>query len=214
LNGLASSGLIEPYVIRTVTAIWRAPERLAEAPQWTNLDVALIDIAAFGETALLAARRPPGGRSQPWPDGPVRVADNGMECAHVAATAGGTLGISGALAASAFTPFGTTAVADPTDGNGYVDTGYHCRPIADEGALAVTAAPPGLVAVGGYHFSLHELQRMVRGIDVNGILAALPHALCGHRLAGHAADPAALRDMLEAMGANPLLTAAFRDRAA
>jgi len=55
---------------------------------------------------------------------------------------------------------------------------------------------------------------MVRGIDSNSVVAALPHALSGHRLAGHAADPSAMRDMLQTMGMNPLLSAAFRDRAA
>jgi hypothetical protein len=55
---------------------------------------------------------------------------------------------------------------------------------------------------------------VVRGIDRNGVLAALPHALSVHRLAGHAADPVAMREMLQTMGANPLLPAAFRHRAA
>ncbi len=81
-------------------------------------------------------------------------------------------------------------------------------------SLIVTAPPAGLIAVGGYRFAIRDLQLKVRSIDSNSVLAALPHALSGHRLAGHAADPAATRDMLQTMGMNPLLPAAFRDRVA
>lgn len=210
LGGLSESGLLDASAIHTVISVWRAPERLAGAAQWTNLDVTLVDVAAFGETALLAARRPPGGRTLPWPVGPLRIANDGPECAHVTLTPAGTLGIGGTLAASAFTPFNADSATDATADRGPVDTGYPCRPAPDDDALIVTAPPAGLIAVGGYRFMLHALQQMVRGIDVNGVLAALPHALCGHRLAGHTADAAAMRDILQATGANPLLTAAFR----
>jgi hypothetical protein len=59
-----------------------------------------------------------------------------------------------------------------------------------------------------------DLQDMVRDTDANAVLAALPHGVTGHRLAGSAADPAAIRNMLNQIGANPLLPAAFRDRVA
>ena len=45
-----------------------------------------------------------------------------------------------------------------------------------------------------------------------GTLTILPDALAGHRLAGHAADRAAVHAALEGIGASPLLVAAFRDR--
>jgi hypothetical protein len=61
---------------------------------------------------------------------------------------------------------------------------------------------------------MHDVQHLIRGIDTNGVLAALPHAVAVHRFAGHATDPVTMREMLETMGVNPLLTAAFRDRAA
>lgn len=214
LPGLCASGWLGPGAVRSVIAVWRAPERLSAAPQWTDLDVTLVDVAAFGETALLAARRPPGGRTQAWPTGPLAIANGGPECAHVAMTAAGTLGVRGALSALPFAPFGTDAAADPAAGSGHVDTGYPCRMVADEDALIVTAPPAGLIAVGGYRFATHDLQHMVRGIDGSSVLAALPHAVAGHRLAGHATDPVTIRGMLEQMGINPLLTAAFRDRAA
>ena len=214
LSGLCATPWLESGNVSSVIAVWRAPERLAAAAQWTNLDAALVDVAAFGETALLAARRAPSGRTLPWPVGPLTIANGGAECAHVAITPGGTLGIRGALVASRFTPYEVDAVAEPSAASGHIDTGYGCRMIADDNALVVTTPPVGLIAVGGYRFAMHDLQHMVRGIDGNSVLAALPHALAGHRLAGHATDPVTMREMLQTMGVNPLLTAAFRDRAA
>jgi hypothetical protein len=214
LPGLCACDWLEPAGIHSVISVWRAPERLAGAAQWTNLDVTLVDVAAFGETALLAARRSPGGRTSPWPVGSLSIAPGGPDCANIAITPNGNLGIQGALSASPFDPYGSETVT-ATSGNGsYVDTGFPCGVTVGEDALVVTAARAGLVAVGGYHFAIHDLHLMVRGIDTNGVLAALPHAMAGHRLAGHAADPTSMRDMLQSMGANPLLAAAFRDRAA
>lgn len=212
LPGLRQCGWLDDCSVRTIVSVWRAPERIAAAPQWTNLDVALVDVATFGETALLAARRPPGGRTLPWPTGSLTIASGGPECGHVVQTTAGTLAVRGMLAAQAFQPFGTEP--DAAIDNDAVDTGYPCRVDPGDDTLIVTAPPAGLVAVGGYRFALHELQHMVRGIDRNGVLAALPHALSVHRLAGHTANPAAMRAMLLTMGANPLLPAAFRDRAA
>ena len=214
LPGLCACDWLEPAEIRSVISVWRAPERLSGAAQWTNLDVTLVDVAAFGETALLAARRSPGGRTLPWPTGPLTIAPGGPDCATVTLTPNGTLGIDGALAASPFDPYGSEILTAASGNGSYVDTGFPCRVTADDDALMVTAAPAGLVAVGGYRFAIHDLQLMVRGIDNNGVLAALPHALSGHRLAGHAADPAAMREMLQTMGMNPLLAAAFGHRAA
>lgn len=211
LPGLCASGWIEPGGIRSVIAVWRAPERLLAAAQWTSLDATLVDVAAFGEAAFLAARRSSGGRPMPWPIGPLKIADGGPECADVAITPRGTLGIRGALAALPFAPFDT--VTEPS-AEQYIDTGFTCSLANDETALIVTAPPSGLVAVGGYRFALQDLQYMVREIDGNGVIAAFPHALCGHRLAGHASDLVTMRDVIRAMGINPLLTAAFRDRAA
>jgi non-ribosomal peptide synthetase component F len=214
LPALCACDWLEPEGIRRVISVWRAPERLSNAAQWTNLDVTLVDVAAFGETALLAARRSPGGRTLPWPAGPLSIAPGGAKCADVTMTPNGTLGVHGALAAAAFDPYGSETVTATAGNSGYVDTGYSCRLTGDDEALIVTAPPAGVVAVGGYRFAIGDLQLMIRGIDSNGVLAALPHALSGHRLAGHAADPAAMRDMLQTMGINPLLAAAFRDRAA
>jgi hypothetical protein len=214
LSGLCASGWLGPDGIRSVVAVWCAPERLSAAAQWTSLDTTLVDVAAFGEAALLAARRRPSGRSASWPVGAVKIAPGGPDCAEIAITPHGTLGIRGLLAAAPYEPFVTNAADAASAATGQIDTGFTCRLVTEDNSLIVTAPPAGLVAVGGYRFALHDLQHMVRGIDGNGVLAALPHALAGHRLAGHASDPVTMRDMLQTMGINPLLTAAFRDRAA
>ncbi len=210
LAGLCDCSWIAPESIRSVTAVWRAPERLSGAAQWTKPDVTLVDVLAFGETALLAARRCSSGRTLPWPKGALSIAPGGPDCANVSMTPNGTLGMSGALAAPPFAPYGSETVTATSGNSGYVDTGYSCRMNAGDESLIITAPPAGLVAVGGYRFAIRDLQLKIRSIDSNGVLAALPHAMLGHRLAGHAGH-AAMRDMLQTMGMNPLLPAAFRD---
>ncbi len=127
LAGLCDWSWIAPERVRSVIAVWRAPERLSGAAQWTKPDVTLVDVAAFGETALLAARRCPSGRTLPWPKGALSIAPGGPDCANVVLTPDGTLGISGALAAPAFDPYGSEIVTATSGNDGYVDTGY-CLP--------------------------------------------------------------------------------------
>jgi len=66
--------------------------------------------------------------------------------------------------------------------------------------------------VGGYRFTLRDLQEMVARADEGGTLTALPDTLEGQRLAGEAADRAAIQRALLELGGNPLLIDAFRDR--
>ena len=49
---LADAGLLDAPV-KTILALWRAPERLAAAAPWQR-DAALVDIASFGETDVAA----------------------------------------------------------------------------------------------------------------------------------------------------------------
>ena len=83
-----------------------------------------------------------------------------------------------------------------TESDGLVDTGYPCRLIRESGAIIISAGPPGLVSIGGYRFALRELQDLIGRIDVDGVLAALPDRLAGQKLAGLAADQAAIREAL------------------
>ena len=83
--------------------------------------------------------------------------------------------------------------------------------LPDQDAIAVTAAPSAFANVGGYRFAMRDLQHAIGMIDEDSLIAALPHSLTGHRLAGHAADPVALRARLRDFGVNPLVSGAFRD---
>jgi hypothetical protein len=67
LAPLDDAGLLGGY-IKNILALWRAPEQLAAAAPWQR-DAALVDIASFGETGLLPARRGPDGLAAPIPHG-------------------------------------------------------------------------------------------------------------------------------------------------
>jgi non-ribosomal peptide synthetase component F len=67
LAPLADAGLLGDQ-IKTILALWRAPEQLAAAVPWQR-DAALVDIASFDETGLLPARRGPDGLPAPIPHG-------------------------------------------------------------------------------------------------------------------------------------------------
>ena len=80
--------------------------------------------------------------------------------------------------------------------------------------MVVIGPPSGLVSVGAYRFPLHELQEAVGQIDSAATIAALPDPLVGQRLVGHAGQRDAVHAALNAVGINPLIAAAFRDRGA
>jgi hypothetical protein len=69
-----------------------------------------------------------------------------------------------------------------------------------------------MVGVGGYRFMPDHLRSLVGGVSPDALIAALPDALSGHRLAGSATDRAVLRQALRESGANPLIVGAFSDR--
>ena len=80
-------------------------------------------------------------------------------------------------------------------------------------ALVVTGPPAGIVSVGGYRFPLQRACRTSSaGSTARATLAALPDPLVGQRLIGNAADRDAMQAALDAVGVNPLVAAAFRDR--
>ena len=73
-------------------------------------------------------------------------------------------------------------------------------------------APAGLIAVGGYHFRQDEIDAAVAATDPTAVIAALPDALLGQRLAGSAPDPVTTAAQLLACGVNALVAGAFRAR--
>ena len=75
---------------------------------------------------------------------------------------------------------------------------------------AARIAAPGTVAVGAYKFRQAALDTAVAASDPAAMIAALPDALLGNRLAGHAPEAARIAADLAAHGANPLVAQAFR----
>jgi hypothetical protein len=197
-----------------VAAVWRAPERLARALPWREPKARMTDILVFGETGLIAARRGADGRPAAIPFGSAQTTFGRARksvAAEIRLTAMGTLAMRGPMVPQAAFPPGAERSRSPhlrVSANGYVDTGYPCRP--DLPAMIVTGRPPGMVAVGGYRFALRELERVVDCCQCGpAIVTALADALTGHRLAATASDPESMQASLHMRGVNPLLVAAF-----
>jgi hypothetical protein len=203
---------------RTVLAVWRAPERAAGSAAWMTKEARLVDVLAFGETGLVAMRRAADGKPAaitPGPTAAPRSQGDGLVLVDVARSAAGTIALGGAMVPHHPFPPGVERSGVPRlkiGENGFVDTGYACRLDRTAATLALDGPPAGVVSVGGYRFVLKELQDFVAGAADGTTLAALPDGLCGHRLAGVAADRSGVRQTLAAQGVNPLIVGAFRER--
>ncbi len=218
---LAETGLFAREGPTTVLAAWHAPERLAAGAEWPERDAALVDVAIFGEAALLAARRGAGGRPAPLPLGAVVAPrerhDNRHDpvtVAELGATETNTVALRGPMVPRQIFPPGIERTDQPhffIARDGFVDTGYPCRLDLLSRTVAVTGPPAGIVTVGGYRFPLCTLAEKIGRIDGGAALAALPDALTGARLVGTAADLGAMHAALAALGVNPLVTAAFAE---
>jgi hypothetical protein len=216
---LAAAGdLSELRPHASVIAAWRAPEQLRRAADWQDGSRSLIDVRLFGEIGLIAGRRASAGKPAPIPLGAVlapRGAQGALAVAEVAATARGTLALRGPMVPTRAFPPGAERTALPhfaAAADGFVDTGYAAEIGREAGTLVVSRSPAGLVSFGGYRFAVAELTSLVNGLDPSGTLAVRPDALAGHRLAGTAANPEAIRMALRGIGANPLLVEAFAAR--
>ena len=203
---------------KNILAFWRAPERLALGALWCLPDVKLIDVTIFGEIGLCAMHRV-DGKPAPLPAGKVRAPQGkpgAVIVADIARTPSGTIGFGGPMAPHhPFPPQATSfAFYFKSGDDGTLDTGYPCRVEPQIDGLVVTGPPAGLVSVGGYRFSMRDVQDLVAQADREANLAALPDTFGGHRLAGTSKDRAAMRHTLAAIGLNPLIVRAFRDRTA
>jgi hypothetical protein len=212
---LAAAGLLDHPGLRNVLALWRAPERVAAAPAWHHPQIGLVDVLAFGEVALFGTRRGAGGEPAPIPSGPVsapRGAPGAIVVTELTRNDGGTLAVRGPLVPQHPFPPEAPGPQIKIDAGGLVDTGYACRLDRATQSLVITGPPPGIVNVGGYRFLVRELAEMATRAEYGAGVAALPDALTGNRLAGHATDRAAAQTALTTFGANPLVADAFRDR--
>jgi AMP-binding enzyme len=204
--------------LRNVIGMWRAPEQVASSSQWITRRASLTDAYLFGEAGLFGARR----TSQDGTPAPVKPGLHGAPrespgssiSGEILLTPKGTLGLRGPMVAvAAYAPS-----APPNDSlipqapRDFVDTEYAARLDRTTGAIAITAPPSGVMAVGGYRFLAQDLQEWGKRLGQGALLTALPDRLSGHRLAGRAADNARARNALSELGLNPLMVEAFRDR--
>ena len=216
---LAETGLFAREGPTTVLAAWHAPERLSDGAEWRERDAVLVDVPIFGEAGLIAdaARRgrPAGVRFRL-----VRSLRRAMARARWRSSNSPRPRPAPWRCAARwcramrFRP----ASSAPTSRilqiarDGFVDSGYPCRVDPVSKSLVVTGPPSGIVNVGGYRFPLCALLETIGRIDAGAALAALPDPLTGQRLVGTAADLDAMAAALDALGVNPLVTAAFGER--
>lgn len=218
LPRLAGAGLLGGEAGTTVIGLWRAPERIGRSPAWRDPQTALVDVHAFGETALFAARRRSDGRPASIRLGAIRAPAEDPAATvvlEVSRSEAGTVALRGPMVPQHCFPPGAERGDAPyfrIDDDGLVDSGYTCRVDRETQTMVVTGPPPGVVSVGGYRFALRELQDLVARAEEGSTLTALPDMVGGQRLAGHAADRAAMQRMLVELGGNPLLVEAFRER--
>jgi len=135
--------------VKAVVAAWRTPERMAASAAWRDAATGLVDVLAFGETAVIAARRGPDGRPAPLMLGPV-MAPHGagtLHVAEVARSAGGTVALRGPLVPKFALPSTVDRVGTPPfalGADGYVDTGYPCTVDPATRALTISGPPAGM----------------------------------------------------------------------
>ena len=169
-----------------------------------------------------APRRAPRRRRTPGPDsfGPVvapRGSPGGIVLAELLPTDAGTVSVRGPMVPQHTFPPGAERSGLPhfkVERSGVADTGYAFRIDSSKHAVVVTGPPSGIASVGGYRFPLHDLKEIAGRVDADATIAALPDPLVGQRLIGNAADRNMMQAALGAVGVNPLVVAAFRDRSA
>ena len=205
--------------VHNVIGLWRTPEQVTSSPPWTAKGVSMTDVYLFGEAGLFGARRTAQDGApalvKPGLHGAPREAAGSSISGEILLTPKGTLGLRGPMVAVAAyappQPPGDSLIPQPP--RDYVDTEYAARLDRSTGAIAITAPPAGVMAVGGYRFLAQDLQEWSRRLGPGTLLPALPDRLSGHRLAGRAPDSARAREALTELGLNPLMAEAFRDRA-
>jgi len=208
--------LLDESALRNVIGLWRTPEQVASSPLWPSGKVRLTDIYVFGEAGLFGAQRDDDGAAadiMPGPYGAPRDDAQSPVAGETLLTEAGTLALRGSMVPlAAYAAAARDEFRRDTPPVTYVDTGYAARLDRTNGAICITAPPPGIMAVGGYRFQADELQAWAKRLGDGAMLTALPDKLSGHRLAGRANDNARARGALAELGLNPLMVESFRDR--
>ncbi len=170
---------------------------------------ALVDVASFGEIAMLAARRGNYGLPADIPYGKVSAPRAGGTACHCRdraqqerhAVGARTHGAAARLSARRGSRRYPHFAADDT---GFVDTGFTCRLEAAAKTLTVTGPPGGIATIGGYRFQASDVEAQVADADPTATVVALPGGLLAQKLAGSALDNGAVAAQLLENGANPL----------
>src|SRR5262249_27427716 len=143
--------------LNSIIAMWAAPDRLARAQALRATGTDVIDIQAFGEVGLVAARRGAEGAPGAVPFGPIaapRGTKGAVLVGEIRPTKTGTIAMRGPMVPRFSFPPGVEQTGLPqfkVAAGGFVDTGFACWSDKNNSApLVVTAPPPGMVSVGGY----------------------------------------------------------------
>ena len=151
---LAEAGALAGDDTACVIAAWRSPERLAMSPVWREPRTALVDVAIFGEAALVPSRRGVDGTPSALRLGPVlaqRDGAGGVAVAELMRTDAGTLAVRGPMVPHHSFPPGIERSGLPyfqVGHRGVVETGYACRIDPGTDAIALTDAPAGIAQAG------------------------------------------------------------------
>lgn len=212
---LNDAGLFSQTVLRNVLGVWRTPERLAASAIWRHASAEMVDVQAFGETGLIAARRASAGQPETFsarPENGSHSSDHGGSAVEISRSKAGTLLLRGPMVPCGAYPPGSAGTDEPHEAEaaGFVDTGYPCR--IEPTRLVITGPPAGMINVGGYRFAQRDLSELTGQSEHNASLTALPDPYLSNRLAGRAMDRAAVQRKLIAEGANALIVGAFRNR--
>jgi hypothetical protein len=213
MPAMAAADLLDS---ETLIALWRTPERMMTAKSIENASD-VIDVSAFGETGIVAARRSANGLPLAIPHGVIsapRGAIGAMTVIETARSGAGTLLLRGPMVPAATYPPGADAPYLSPDRAGYFDTGYSCRLDTPSQTLSITVPPPNIVGIGGYRIRQNDLDACLEKVAPGASAVALPDRMLGHRLAGAAQDKRTVATALEAQGANALITGAFQRGAA
>ena len=169
---LAEAGLLAYGELQNV-----GPERVLTSQAWSHPNASLTDMHIFGEAGLMDLRRNADGLAVPLPLHAVMAPSgsaNAMPVADIARTAAGTLAMRGMVPRHPF-PLGAERLGAPyhkVDPEGFVDTFYPCRS-ACRAPSTVTGPPPGVASVGAYRV-LSDLESLVRRMDGETFITALP----------------------------------------
>jgi hypothetical protein len=155
--------------IKTLIAAWRAPERLASSPNWSEPAIGFVDVPVFGEIALFAARRSGNGRPVPLVLGPVTAPRGGpgaLQVVELERMPVGTLAVRGPQVPWFPPPVGLDLVGTPAfavRSDGFADTGYPCTVDPASRALAITGGPAASNGAGSYRVGERALAELMAG---------------------------------------------------